>query len=463
VHTKTLTVFGVDPDYQAEVMCDTIWDWREQIVGGLLHIQNLDYLYLVLDVFQKVAEATDTDEALQAMLDAAKLLGRTWGRLYLLDENDPNRFIGRMSFGIQNAELERQFNVGHFSLIKEILEDAGWLSINKGIPMVFCWDDSREDREEFFTPQGLPAINVRNDQEGPLKKEPGDFWLDFPLMTERKLLGKLHLQCDEDLPPEDFELLKVLSRMTTGLLDAFARRDDAFRKRESWIQEAAERTMAVTAHNIATHFASLPVLLTRYRLSEIECKCLEAINNDFAHILDGTLATIKRTKELLANVNVRPSRFDIVLQFQRTLQSALPNEAWTLRREESLLEVVMDVHLLENALLEMIQNTRDATINLEQMHIEVSIQLVHHNSQELVRLVYRDNGPGIPPHFKERIFGNFFSSRPGRKQGTGLGLGFVRRVVGAHGGTIRECGHPGQGAKFVIEIPRFMKYIETKE
>ena len=65
----------------------------------------------------------------------------------------------------------------------------------------------------------------------------------------------------------------------------------------------------------------------------------------------------------------------------------------------------------------------------------------------------RDQGPGIEKAHKDRIFDDFFSFRPGAKPGTGLGLGFVRRVIEAQGGTIVEQGTAGKGARFIIKMP----------
>ena len=61
-----------------------------------------------------------------------------------------------------------------------------------------------------------------------------------------------------------------------------------------------------------------------------------------------------------------------------------------------------------------------------------------------------DNGPGIAPEHKERIFYPNFSMHP---EGTGLGLAIVKEVVEAHGGEITEVGQQGQGACFRVILP----------
>lgn len=63
-----------------------------------------------------------------------------------------------------------------------------------------------------------------------------------------------------------------------------------------------------------------------------------------------------------------------------------------------------------------------------------------------------DNGPGIPDTEREAIFDPFFTTK---KNGTGLGLFIVQRIVEEHGGSIQvEDGESGHGTCFKIELPR---------
>jgi len=61
-----------------------------------------------------------------------------------------------------------------------------------------------------------------------------------------------------------------------------------------------------------------------------------------------------------------------------------------------------------------------------------------------------DDGPGIPPDLRERIFTPFFSRREG---GTGLGLALVRRMVQAHQGIVTVESEVGRGTTFRVELP----------
>jgi PAS domain S-box-containing protein len=74
---------------------------------------------------------------------------------------------------------------------------------------------------------------------------------------------------------------------------------------------------------------------------------------------------------------------------------------------------------------------------------------------DIVRLTVRDQGIGIPPADQERIFERFERVASSRQYtGLGLGLFIVREIVRAHGGSIRVDSQPGQGATFVVELPR---------
>jgi PAS domain S-box-containing protein len=65
----------------------------------------------------------------------------------------------------------------------------------------------------------------------------------------------------------------------------------------------------------------------------------------------------------------------------------------------------------------------------------------------------RDNGPGIPPEYLEKIF-QLFEQLDRTKEGTGAGLAICRRIVEEHGGRIWAESQVGQGATFYFTLPR---------
>ena len=80
----------------------------------------------------------------------------------------------------------------------------------------------------------------------------------------------------------------------------------------------------------------------------------------------------------------------------------------------------------------------------------ITIETQHDPSNNLARLVLADDGPGIPPADRDKLFMPYYSTK---RRGSGLGLAIVRRIVAEHGGTIEVGENTPTGARFTIELP----------
>ncbi len=74
------------------------------------------------------------------------------------------------------------------------------------------------------------------------------------------------------------------------------------------------------------------------------------------------------------------------------------------------------------------------------------------NTAPLVKLWVRDNGPGIPPEVLPKIFHPYFTTK-GPRQGTGLGLNIVQRLVKEASGALHVYTRQGEGTVFTIYLP----------
>lgn len=79
---------------------------------------------------------------------------------------------------------------------------------------------------------------------------------------------------------------------------------------------------------------------------------------------------------------------------------------------------------------------------------------------EMIEVSVEDEGPGVPPGLRERVFVKFFRAEAAgaaaaglRPSGTGMGLAIARGIVEAHGGHIRVEDAPRHGARFVFTLP----------
>jgi len=78
------------------------------------------------------------------------------------------------------------------------------------------------------------------------------------------------------------------------------------------------------------------------------------------------------------------------------------------------------------------------------------VRLAREGNEAVLRVA--DNGPGIAPGLRERVFDPFFSTKPDG-EGTGVGLALCRTIAKAHGGSIAVEETPGGGATLVVRLP----------
>lgn len=104
---------------------------------------------------------------------------------------------------------------------------------------------------------------------------------------------------------------------------------------------------------------------------------------------------------------------------------------------------------LEQVVLNLLTNARDALAGAAQKVIAITCTM----KPESVELRVCDSGPGIPPDFEKRIFDPFFTTKE-VGAGTGLGLSITYGIIKDHEGSIVVENHPGEGAHFLIQLPR---------
>ena len=86
--------------------------------------------------------------------------------------------------------------------------------------------------------------------------------------------------------------------------------------------------------------------------------------------------------------------------------------------------------------------------------VEVSAGPVEVDGRPLVEVVVADDGPGIAPEERERVFQAYVRGRGSCASGLGLGLALCRRIVEAHGGGIALGENAGGGCRFAFTLPR---------
>lgn len=100
---------------------------------------------------------------------------------------------------------------------------------------------------------------------------------------------------------------------------------------------------------------------------------------------------------------------------------------------------------IEQVFLNLLKNAREACSKQPQPEVEVCAEPLANG----IRFTVSDNGEGILPEVKERIFVPFFTTKP---NGSGIGLSLCRQIVSLHGGRIYVESAPGKGSRFIVEF-----------
>ena len=104
---------------------------------------------------------------------------------------------------------------------------------------------------------------------------------------------------------------------------------------------------------------------------------------------------------------------------------------------------------IKQVLGNLISNAAEATGGTGR--IWIASELVKTPDCRYCRILFRDNGRGIPPEHRDKVFLPYFSTKA---DGTGLGLAIVEHIVVAHGGRIRFDSTEGTGTVFYIDLPK---------
>jgi PAS domain S-box-containing protein len=142
---------------------------------------------------------------------------------------------------------------------------------------------------------------------------------------------------------------------------------------------------------------------------------------------------------------------EVIAQTLKLTQSdALADDRLVLTEfQPALPKVEADVVQLQQVFLNLILNAFEASKDVPKLQRRVVIR-TERDSDGGVLVCVRDFGTGLPTEAPERIFEQFFSTKP---EGMGMGLFISRSIVTAHRGTLRAENAKGGGAQFWLRLP----------
>ncbi len=179
----------------------------------------------------------------------------------------------------------------------------------------------------------------------------------------------------------------------------------------------------------------------------------ERIQEWYRIIRESVLRMVNMAQELLdfsrGEMRLDKTEFSVdefISLVEKSVKLNLERSKITLRVERQYTgPAIFDPDRLHRALVNIINNAQDA------MPSGGTVQVTSLRMNSDVGFTISDNGTGIPPEIKEKIFDAFVTA--GKKKGTGLGLAITKRIIDQHGGTIEVESEMGKGTTFRIRIP----------
>jgi signal transduction histidine kinase len=229
---------------------------------------------------------------------------------------------------------------------------------------------------------------------------------------------------------------------------------------ESAALEAWQQLVRVLTHEIMNSLTPIASLsrTAHELLAEFRADLPSEASDDLSTALDaisrraGSLVEfVASYRTLTAIAPAVPQRVNLQALFARL--SALVTPVWQVKGgqvefsiEPASLELMIDAGQLEQALINLLQNAAEATVDTDGRAASVHARLTRGGR---LRIEVRDNGPGVPDALIPHIFTPFFSTK---SRGGGIGLAMVRQLIHANGGTVRYVKSTSAGARFVVTI-----------
>jgi signal transduction histidine kinase len=276
-----------------------------------------------------------------------------------------------------------------------------------------------------------------------------------PILARERVLGVIHLDCPVTRHTYNEYELRLITAIgyQTGLAIDNARLVELHLARERLA--VAGETVAYLSHYIKN------VLQGMRSGAEIVQRGLD--RRDLPVTAQGwriVERNLDRTYNLMMNMlafsKEREPRFE-PLQLNRIVEEVVQLVQRHADEKQAVLLTDLDEHAppipldydgVHQVILNVLTNAIDAVAPKTG---KITVRTHYDADRHLALLSIADNGPGVPPERRDRIFEPFYSSKG--QGGTGLGLAVTRKIVHELGGEVELINPPDGGAEFQIRLP----------
>ncbi len=284
-----------------------------------------------------------------------------------------------------------------------------------------------------------------------------------PLVIESRTIGSMGVAFDQPrlFTEDDRKLITILAQQCAQALERarlLEAEQVARRSAESADREKAE-LLASVSHDLRTPlnaiggYVQLLQMGLRGELADAQQEDLARISRNQRHLLH-LVEELLRFSALTSSARPRQMvRVPVAEAVQAAQESVLPQaemKSISLQvPEDGGAAVQGDPERIQQILINILANAVKFTPAGGSVTLSSEVP-----TPAEVCLRIKDSGPGIPAEMQSRIFEPFRQLREGSSEGVGLGLAISRTLARASGGDVSVESEPGDGATFIVRLPR---------
>jgi len=204
------------------------------------------------------------------------------------------------------------------------------------------------------------------------------------------------------------------------------------------------RNPIAAAKSLVQQMGEDPISDRNIDYADVALAELDRVERSISHLLRFAREEELRSEPLELE-DVAVSAVENLLERLRASGIALESEA------DSTGPVTGDPEQLRRVVINLLANAIEALERSAVGEPRIQLAIGESLSGAEVWLRIRDNGPGIPAEYLDRIFDPFYT---GKEDGNGIGLAVCRKIVESHDGQLEVGTAPGEGSEFVVTLPR---------
>ncbi len=439
--------------------------YQEMVETQNLLTQRVNELVTLSDIGGIINTSLDLDDKLEEMLSqAVKSCGGSQGSLLMFDSSSKN-LDEQALYGLERDPLNAIFIPGTGSVAHQLAMRREPL-VFSNVRQDLFFGEVQESCRDIVSMMTAPLISGK-DQRGMISIYSTDPMVVFDtqhlrfltVLTHQAAAGIENAFLYEELKSERASLARKVEERTRELSDALNMLREA--------DAAKDRFLSSVSHEMKTPLTSI-VSYTELLLSftdepaETRQEFLDIIKGEAEKLHRMTTRVLYFTELESEHQKPRQEKIELdklVVEVARELKGRLraKDQKLSIRLRKPVLPVMGDPQRLYTVFSNLLENA--SKFSPEGTGIQLSAETIRSGNHDLrypaVRIVLRDQGPGIAPADHERLFqrfeqgGELLTSKP---DGMGMGLPIARKIIEDHGGRIEINSEVQDGTEIIIML-----------